>query len=111
MAITVTHQILSTELIDKTDPSSINADGSDSDENGLKQAHKTMKVTIQNVLFIGTPDSDESDQRRMSAILHLREGSDSAETNAILAEATADIQTRMDAGNIPRALRLINEGR
>ena len=111
MAITVTHQILSTELVDKTDPISINADGSDIDENGLKQSHKTMKVTLQNVLFIGTPDSDDVDQRRMSAILHLREGADSAATNAILAEATADIQTRMDAGNIPRALRLINEGR
>ena len=111
MAITLTHQILSTELVDKTDPSVINADGSDADENGLKQAHKTMKVTLQEVLFIGTPDSDEEDQRRMSTILHLREGADSAETNAIPAEATADIQTRMDAGNIPRASRLINEGR
>ena len=111
MAITVTHQILSTELVDKTDPNSINADGSDSDENGLKQADKTMKVTLQEVLFIGTPDSDESDQRRMSTILHLREGADSAATNAILAEATTGIQTRMDAGEIPRALRLINEGR
>ena len=111
MAITVTYQILSTEVIKKTDPSVINADGSDSDENGLKQSHKTMDVTMQEVLFIGTPDSDESDSRRMSTILHLKQGADSAATNAILADATTHIQTRMDAGNIPRALRLINEGR